>query len=245
MIRRLLGGLAVLTISGSLASASTITWYNNIFVPGASGGATNSPQGTPSQYTVPFATTVEIPRFDLSSAPSGFYHVLNSVQIVLNWAITGTVSVANFDIGVAHTFNNATANIPLSLIGPDSTTVNATAIAGPTSGVAAAGLSITPFPGLTGSGSSNNTVIGAGLSAYQGFGSANLSFSVNSGSGTYGGTQTDGSGNLFFGGTSDVGGSIMVTYNYETLPVPEPGTFVLMGGALVGVGLFVRRRRNA
>src|ERR1043165_2238346 len=127
MIRRLLGGVAVLTLGCSLASASTITWYNNIFVPGASGGATNAPQGTPTQYPAPFSTTVEIPKFDQTGLTPNTSFQLSSVQIVLNWAITGTVTVINIDTTSPHTFS-AVAQTPLSLVGPDSTTVNATAI---------------------------------------------------------------------------------------------------------------------
>ncbi len=245
MTRRLLGGLAVLTLGSSLASASTITWYNNIFVPGAAGGATTSPQGTPTQYTAPFSTTVEIPKFDQTTlTPATTIYQLTSVQLVINWAITGTVSVINID-SVNHDFTNATASVPISLVGPDSTTVNGTALAGPASGTATPFPPPANFPGLTGSGSSNNTVIGAGLGAYQGFGSSTLTFNVTAGSGTYGGTETAGSGHLFFGGSSDVGASIAVTYNYDEVNIPEPGTFGLFGSALLGVGYLVRRRKSA
>jgi hypothetical protein len=247
MIRRLLGGLAVLALGSSLASAATITWYNNIFFPGASGGATNSAQGAPTQYTVPFSTTVEIPRLDITSAPVNSIYQLTSVQIVLNWVITGAVGVANND-SVNHTFGSAFASIPVSLVGPDSTTVNGTALAGPASGTAVPGFAVNPttnwFGGLSGSGTSNNTVIGAGLAAYQGVGAANLSFNFNSGNGSYGGVQTDGSGNLFFGGSAQVGAQIQVTYNYDQVAVPEPGTFAILGSALVGLGFVVRRRRK-
>jgi hypothetical protein len=247
MIRRLLGGLAVLALGSSLASAATITWYNNIFFPGAVGGATNAPQGAPNQYTVPFSSTVDIPQLDITSAPSGFHYQLTSVQIVLSWAITGAVGVANGD-AVNHTFNNAFATIPVSLVGPDSTTVNGTALAGPASGTAVPGFAVNPttnwFSGLTGSGTSNNTVIGPGLAAYQGVGANNLSFTFNSGNGSYGGVQTDGSGSLFFGGSAQVGATIQVTYNYDQVAVPEPGTFAILGSALIGLGVVVRRRRK-
>jgi hypothetical protein len=100
---------------------------------------------------------------------------------------------------------------------------------------------------LTGSGSSNNTVIGPGLAFYQGLGASTLTFDVSAGNGTYGGTESGGSGHLFFGGSSVVGGSIAVTYDYAEVAagVPEPGTFVMFGSALLGVGYFVRRRKSA
>lgn len=264
MIRRLLGGLALLTLSGTLASAATITWYNNIFSSPdpTNGPASNSPLGPPTAYTAPFSTTVEIPKFDQTSPNAGMHYVLNSVTIVMTWLTTGNVTVQNNDTTSSHEFTNATSSVPLSIFGPAGVTINGTALAGPANGSVAAANQVifdpfcpaptgctvnsqTTISGLTGNGSSNNTVIGGALAAYQGFGSAVLSFGSSAGSANFGGTQTGGSGNLFFGGNATVASSITVTYDYsEIANAPEPGTFGAIGSGLAALAFYVRRRRK-
>jgi hypothetical protein len=244
--RRILGGLATLVLGGSLANASSITWYNNIFyTPDSPSAATNSPQGAPTLYATPFSTTVSIPRFD-ETIPGDPSHInqLTSVQIVIDWAVNATIGVFDFDT-VNHSFTNATAAIPISIVGPDGTTVFATGTGGPLSGTTSNPMGVTNFPGATGTGSANNTVIGAGLTQYEGFGSSNLNFAFAALSGTYGGTETGGSGHLFFGGTANAGASVRVTYNYETTAVPEPVGFLTLGPALIGLGFLLRRRTKA
>jgi hypothetical protein len=241
IIRSLLGGLAVLTLGSSLASASTITWYNNIFVPNGGNPATNVPQGAPTPFTTPFTTTVDIPKFDQTSGNPNTMFQLTSVQIAVNWAVTGSLGVFNTTAGTI-AFTNGAVNFPVEIVGPDGTDVDTTAQGSGVSGNATPGFS--SHPGLTGSGSSSDTVIGAGLGQYQGFGSANLAFDVTSGTGTFGGSG-GGPNQLFFGGDASVAASLTVTYNYEEVTVPEPGTLGLMGGAFLCVGYFVRRRKNA
>src|SRR3954453_22620301 len=100
ILRRVFGGLAVLTLGSSLANASSITWYNNIFNPDNHQAATSSVQGAPTLYTTPFSTTVEVPKFDPTAVPGAdSTHIghLTSVEIVLNWIMNGTVIVVNID----------------------------------------------------------------------------------------------------------------------------------------------------
>jgi hypothetical protein len=156
------------------------------------------------------------------------------------------VQIANFDTTSSHTFAGATTNTQVGVNGPGGTdSFSDQATAGPVSGTATIGLSVTSFSGLTNSGSQNFFIGPGDLSAYQGSGPGALSFAVTTASATYGGSQTDGSGSLFFGGTANVGSSLMVTYTYETAAVPEPGTFVIIGSGLVGLAVLVRRRRKA
>jgi hypothetical protein len=98
---------------------------------------------------------------------------------------------------------------------------------------------------LTGSGTANNTVIGNGLNSYYGNGITTLSFNFTSGDAGYSGTEVGGNGHLAFGGTALDGAGIVVTYNYDTLTIPEPGSFVMLGSALLGLGLVIRKRSKA
>jgi len=255
MIRRVLGGLAVAVLGSSLANASSITWYNNIFIPPDSPtSASSSPVGAPNQYSTPYTATVTIPTFDPSTGNPGTTNQLTSVEIVLNWVASGSVNVFNFDQSSGHSFTAAQSSVPLTITGPDGTVVNTTAITGPSGpGFVAAApncgfplcASETTVSGLTGSGTANNNVVGAGLNSYYGNGITTLSFNYTSGNATYGGTETGGSGHLAFGGTGIDGAGIQVTYNYVTVPTPEPGSFLVLGSALLGLGVLIRKRNKA
>jgi hypothetical protein len=70
-----------------------------------------------------------------------------------------------------------------------------------------------------------------------------LYFQSGSNDANFGGTETGGSGDLFFGGTGHIGAILEVTYQAEAEYLPEPFTFLLVGGALAGFGLL--RRKNA
>jgi hypothetical protein len=254
-IRRVLGGLAVAVLGSSLANASSITWYNNIFTaPDSPTAASSSPLGAPTQYNSPFSATVSIPTFDASTGNPQTYNQLTSIQIVMNWVSSGSVDVYNIDKNSAHNFTAATSLAPLTITGPDGTVVNTTAITGPSgSGSVAAAPACGPFlcasvtteSGLTGSGTANNTVIGNGLNSYYGNGITTLSFNFTSGDAGYSGTEVGGNGHLAFGGTALDGAGIVVTYNYDTLTIPEPGSFVMLGSALLGLGLVIRKRIKA
>jgi len=240
-------------LGSSLANASSITWYNNIFTaPDSPTSASNSPVGAPNQYSTPYSATVTIPTFDPLTAPPGFINQLTSVQIVMNWLSSGSVTIYNFDSNSAHNFTAASSSVPLSITGPDGTVVNTTALTGPSGGgsVAAAPcggcFSSTTVNGLSGSGTANNTVIGAGLLNYYGNGITTLNFSFTSGNAAFSGTEVGGSGHLAFGGTAIDGAGIAVTYNYVTVAgVPEPSSFLMLGSALLGLGVIIRKRLKA
>jgi hypothetical protein len=253
-IRRVLGGLAIAVLSSSLANASSISWWNRIFTaPDSPTSASSSPVGAPTQYASPFSATVSIPTFDASTGNPQTYNQLTSIQIVMAWVSSGQVNVFNFDQASAHNFTAASSSVPLSITGPDGTVVNTTAVTGPSGGgsVAAAppcGFALcaseTTVSGLTGSGTANNTVIGNGLNSYYGNGVTTLSFNFTSGNSSYTGTEVGGSGHLAFSGNALDGAGIEVTYNYDTLTIPEPGSFVMLGSALLGLGLVIRKRSS-
>jgi len=244
-IRRVLGGLAVAVLGSSLANASSITWYNNIFTaPDSPTSASSSPLGAPNQYAVPWSSTVTIPTFNQTGDTPNTYKQLTSVQIVMNWVMTGEVDVFNNSASNL-AFTNATGQVPLLITGPDGSSFGATGVAGPISGTANCCNTITSFPGLTGSGTQNYNVIGGGLSSYEAFynGTQTYSLSFTAQDGTFGGTG--GSGHLFYGGSATTGAGVVVTYNYDVVTIPEPGSFVMLGSALLGLGVLIRKRIKA
>jgi hypothetical protein len=265
-LRGALTAVAVLLLGAPRASASTITYSADIF-------ATSS-----TEDATPWLETVYLPNFDVTALSTpGNTAVLDSVVVTLDWNTTGAIYVENSDPTSAYAFTDASSSVPLTVTGPGSLDVNATAVAGPidsatstpsytTASSASYGeevptaLSITDYPpyctvahpcivngendytGLTGSGSSSGSP--GALSAYEGSGSSDLTFTATAGGGTYAGTEQGGSGNLLFGGNASAGGAVDITYTYHEQLLPEPLTLFTVGSALIGLGLILQRKRK-
>lgn len=88
----------------------------------------------------------------------------------------------------------------------------------------------------------NGNTFGAELKLTHPNGKGGPSYYVAGGSG----------GDLFVGGDAKVGGQITVTYTYtpkkvdpeDPVPTPEPMTTTLVGSAVLGLGVMLRRRNN-
>src|SRR5262249_19213848 len=66
---------------------------------------------------------------------------------------------------------------------------------------------------------------------------------TSEGESSYTGTTTA-SGFLLWGGYAIAGGVVGVQYTYSVPTVPEPMTMMLVGGAIVGLGVLMRKRQR-
>jgi PEP-CTERM motif len=168
---------------------------------------------------------------------------LTSITLTLMIDETPVEEIINID-SASHNYSNATASFPITaeIMAPGSTTtmVTLTATAGPFTGTAAPGTTDNPGSADTGSQSTNvamsdwifyegSTVVVTGLLTAQ--------------NGSYGGSETDGQGKLFFGGDLSGSSTATLVYNYTPDSVPEPLTLSLFGAGLVGAAGMSRRRK--
>jgi hypothetical protein len=97
----------------------------------------------------------------------------------------------------------------------------------------------TVLAGLSGSGSTGNNA--SDMSFFEGFGYNTFSGSVVNSQGSCGPTGVPG---LTCTGNANTGAFLVVTYTYSEVAAPEPMTFTLAGGSLLGLGLVARKRRS-
>ena len=85
------------------------------------------------------------------------------------------------------------------------------------------------------------TVTGASLAAFEAAGNHPFTYNVSANNANYGGSENGGTQFLNFGGNGNAGGVLEVTYTYNSSPVPEPASMLLVGFLLVGGGSAWRR----
>jgi hypothetical protein len=179
-------------------------------------------------------TTVSLPSFNsLLGGPIPAGATLTGVIINLTDSLTATVRVVNIDTN-PHTFVNGSASFMLGLTDGVNPPLNATVTATVASGTANPGTNT--YNPSTVTGSSSSPEITSGLAIYNTGPTVTLNASVSGGS--FSGTETSGSGDLFFGGSGSVSGAVTLTYFYTV--VPEPSSMILLGVGGV-VGIFGRR----
>jgi hypothetical protein len=218
----IIGGIAV----AGLVSASSVS---------SASATTLSYTDTFPSTTAPFTKALSFPTF---SKPG---YALTGVEFVTTLTTNATVSIVNIGT-VSHNFTNASAIVPLTVTTP-TTGFTANATANIPSGT------VTPlvpggpnnFPASPSTTTTNSFIPTSQFGAYENPPSSAASYdvSVAAGNGSYSGTETGSSGNLFFGGSASVSGSIEVIYTYAQ--VPEPLT-ILGGLTALGLGMGLKRQ---
>ncbi|MGA2052577.1 MAG: choice-of-anchor E domain-containing protein [Opitutales bacterium] len=191
-------------------------------------------------FTIPSGTSVPFSQNFTFNTFNPALGILGNVTLSLSTSITAEIDIFNAN-ATPQPFTNATATIPVTLTGPGSATVLATAIAGPVSGTASPGLNA--FPGLPASASTTVNVLPTNWGFYENPPSGITgTLNVSAAGGNYNGTPIPG---VFFGGSATAGATVTLEYDYSTA-IPEPGaTAFLTAGALGGLGLALRRRKQS
>jgi len=258
-MKRLLFGVlrtvVPLLASGGFTYAATIPYSADIF----------SPPGSEMPLS---SVTLTLPKFDVTSGAG----TLTNVELFVYWTDTSTITVANTDNLNAHAFSGATASVPLTLSGPGPTTLVFNAIAGPIASatstpsfttapsgpvpgmpvpqaVTFSGLPCPPgqvctfngvnqYDNIKGSGQSSTAVAMSNFGLFSSTGVGTFNVTLMAGSPIFSGTEIGGINHLTFSGDALIGGRVVVVYT----AVPEPMTLLLVGPALAGFALKLRRR---
>jgi hypothetical protein len=162
---------------------------------------------------------------------------LTGVTFTVTNNVSGYISIYNSD-SASHMFTDASAATTVTATGPGSTMAVTTSSVTLASGTAVAGIN-NYTPATMSSTTSPTTVVPmSDWGLYSGPGNFDATFSFAASPATYGGTETNGSGDLYFGGKIQAGGSITVTYTF--LAVPEPASMGLLGIGMAGLLSFRR-----
>ena len=104
---------------------------------------------------------------------------------------------------------------------------------------------INRYDNVKGSGQSSTTVTADNFGLFSTIGLGTFNVTLLGGIPVFSGLEIGGSNHLLFSGDALLGGRVAVTYTFENpgaSEVPEPTTLLLVGSAVVGIALKLRRR---
>jgi hypothetical protein len=175
--------------------------------------------------------------FNCGQFNPGANQVLQSVQITVNGTISGTITLIN-GATTSQTGQGTTTSQFFVASLPGFTIPSPVFTAQFSTGAQSlAPQSSTPFSGLSGSGGATLGPQSSNLTSY-------------TGAGTFGVVVTTSTGVSASGGGGQIGAiqstqgsaAVSVLYTYADTTVPEPGTMVLIGMGLVGLGVWKFRK---
>jgi len=265
ILSRLFSAAALIGLASTAANATSIIGYNATQAASTSSGFSltlnkfNTGYGTLNSVTIYFLAQINESNITITSTDGTSTQVFDySLNDNLTKTFVNSATAANiltgeniqvFDTGIGGALGNCTTNpsttVPVSstlgcngiTLGPDATTGN---LGGYSLANTNSSYGLTTGTGTNGL--VGVTISGTTLANYMTSGSGTFTLSGTSQGGSSSDEQGAGSTNANFVSNSTTQFAAEVDYGY-TSAAPEPGTMMLLGSALVGVGL-VRSRRS-
>ncbi len=224
-IRNTMMGLALVMAGAAVANASMIESFTDVV------SMTDIfSQGS----TTPFSESLSFQAFDPALGNLTAVHLAAIGDFLL------TFRALNFSDTLTETYSNGIATGTVEIAGPGGLDMFASASTAPfanTAGLAPQGIDIFSAPLLSGAAAADPL----DLADYKGPGA----FTLNFRGAPLGVTGTALIGNdLGFNAFGQAGGNVRVTYTYDSPIAPEPATLLLLGSALISIGLLAKRFRR-
>lgn len=225
-LRRILALTAFGVLASGLASADTISYLYNV-----------------ANHATTFNATVGLQDFDPTLGTLTGIEIDTTASFLLNLKVSNNSGIPDGDTAQTEAYTNAFATGNALITGPGSLLIHLSATSAAQADAALAAGTFDLYSGLPATNSATANPVD--LADYTGPAGTvtftNLNFH---GGGLSAGGETN-DNDIFFNVTGSASGSVHVIYTYTAAvsATPEPGTYLLMGTALIGFG--IRRRFKA